>query len=345
MIKDNYSQTEAALNTKSIGFVYQANEVFSHTIYNSNGMELTVIDYGATITSLKIPTSNGKKTDVVLGFDTLEDYIDSFNLPNAPYFGSVVGRYAGRINNGAFSIIEKKYQLEKNNGKNHLHGGSKGISKKVWKLKKRTENLLCLQCNCFEADDKYPGEVSIEVTYLLTEQNELKIIFTAISTEDTILNLTHHNYFNLDGNSNSIEQHKLRINSNLILETNEELVPTGNFISLDDHDFDFRNFKNCPETIDTTFVSKENEVGSLVSEKSNLKMTVYSNQPAVHVYVGGNCFNQIKGKNNLNYNTKSGICFETQNFPDAPNHSHFPNAILKKGENYYHQTLFKFENL
>ena len=345
MIKNNYSQIEPTLNTKSFGFITEVKEVFSHTIRNSKGMELTAIDFGATITSLQIPMPNGEKTDVVLGFETLEDYVNSFNLPSAPYFGTVVGRYAGRINNGSFSIVEKNYQLEKNHGNNHLHGGKKGMSKAVWRMIKQEQNSLCFEHTSFAFEDNYPGELKVQVTYLLTENNELKITFLATTTEDTIINLTQHSYFNLDGNSSDILNHKLKINSKLILETNEEQIPTGNFIPLENHAFDFSDFKNCPESIDTTFVSKENEVGSLLSEKSNIKMTVFSNQPSVHIYIGGNCFNQIKGKNNIDYNTKSGICFETQNFPDAPNHSHFPNATLRKDEKYFHQTLFKFETI
>jgi len=345
MQKNHFSQIEPVINTKSYGFITEVKEVFSHTIRNSKGMELTAIDFGATISSLKIPMPNGEKIDVVLGFEKLEDYINSFNLPSAPYFGTVVGRYAGRINKGSFSIIENNYQLEKNHGENHLHGGKKGLSKAVWKMIKQEQNSLCFEHISFASEDNYPGELKVQATYLLTENNELKVTFLATSTEDTIINLTQHSYFNLDGNSNDVLNHKLKINSNLILETNDELIPTGNFIPLDNHEFDFKEFKNCPEIIDNTFVSKENEVGSLLSEKSNVKMTVFSNQPSVHIYVGGNCFNQIKGKNNIDYNTKSGICFETQNFPDAPNHSHFPNAILRKGENYFHQTLFKFETL
>jgi aldose 1-epimerase len=345
MIKNSYSQIEPTLITKSFGFATEIKEVFGHTIQNSKGMELTAIDFGATITSLKIPLPNGKKKDVILGFEKLEDYINSYNLPSAPYFGTVVGRYAGRINKGKFSIIDKNVQLDKNNNENHLHGGKKGISKAIWKAIKQEPNLICFEHTSYSYEDNYPGNLTVQVTYLLTEDNELKITFLASSTEDTIINLTQHSYFNLDGDSNNVLDHKLKINSNLILETNDELIPTGNFISLDNHPFDFKELKKCPESIDTTFVSKTNEVGSLLSEKSNLKMTVFSNQPAVHIYVGGNCFNEIKGKNNIDYNATSGICFENQNFPDAPNHSHFPCATLYKNEKYFHQTLFKFENI
>ena len=345
MQKNHFSQIEPVINTKSYGFITEVKEVFSHTIRNSKGMELTAIDFGATISSLKIPMPNGEKIDVVLGFEKLEDYINSFDLPSAPYFGTVVGRYAGRINKGSFSIIENNYQLEKNHGENHLHGGKKGLSKVIWRMKNQDENSVCFECVSWPTDDNYPGELTVQATYLLTENNELKVTFLATTTEDTIINLTQHTYFNLNGNASDVLNHKLKINSNLILETNDELIPTGNFTPLDNHEFDFKELKNCPESIDTTFVSKENEVGSLLSETSNIKMTVFSNQPSVHIYIGGNCFNQIKGKNNIDYNTKSGICFETQNFPDAPNHSHFPNAILRKDEKYYHQTLFKFETL
>jgi aldose 1-epimerase len=345
MTKNNYSQIHASLDSKSFGFVTEVKEVFSHTIQNSNGMELTAIDFGATISSLKIPLPNGEKIDVVLGFEKLEDYVNSFHLPSAPYFGTVVGRYAGRINKGKFSMIDKNFQLEQNSGGNHLHGGKKGMSKAVWKMIKKESNLLCFEHTSFASDDNYPGNLKVQATYLLTENNELKVTFLATSTEDTIINLTQHSYFNLEGSSNNVLDHQLKLNSNLILDTNDELIPTGNFISLENHPFNFKEFKKCPEKIDTTFVSKTNEVGSLLSEKSNLKMTVYSNQPAVHIYVGGNCFNEIKGKNNIDYNTKSGICFENQNFPDAPNHSHFPCATLYKNEKYFHQTLFKFENI
>ena len=187
--------------------------------------------------------------------------------------------------------------------------------------------------------------MTVQVEYELTEDNALKVTYTATTSEDTIVNLTQHSYFNLDGHSNQITNQKLQINSEKILETNDELIPTGNFISLKNHPFDFAEAKPTPNSIDNTFVLENKNAATLISKKNKLKMSVTTNQPAVHIYVGGNCFDKIKGKENANYHPKSGICFETQNFPDAPNHAHFPNSILKKGEQYNNKTTFKFENL
>ncbi len=350
MEKIGYSHFQEDKITKSFGLLPNGKEVFCHTLTNKNGVELSVINYGAAITSLKIPTSSGEKIDVVLGFENLKNYMESYHLPSAPYFGTVVGRYAGRINKGHFVIGETHFLLNKNHGENHLHGGKKGLSKVLWEVKEivADENpSITLSYLSQPSDDNYPGELYIEVKYTLTENNELVVNFTAKSTEDTIVNLTQHSYFNLDGHSEDIQNQELFINSGKILETTNENIPTGKFIHLENHEFDFWKPKKCPASIDNTFVlDKDNDCkASLFSSKNNLKMSVYTNQPAIHIYVGGNCFNQIKGKENANYHTQSGICFETQNFPDAPNHSHFPNAVLKKEETYTHNTTFIFEIL
>jgi aldose 1-epimerase len=350
MQKNDFSHLQEDKITKSFGFLPNRKEVFCYTLTNKNGVEFSVINYGATITSLKIPTSNGDKTDVVLGFENIENYIKSFHLPSAPYLGTVVGRYAGRIHKGHFVIGENHFLLNKNHNENHLHGGKKGLSKILWEVIEIVEDenpSITLACLSLPFDDNYPGELYVEVTYTLTENNELVVNFTAKSTEDTIVNLTQHSYFNLDGHSEDIINQELFINAEKILETTNENIPTGKFIDLENHDFNFSKSKKCPTSIDSTFVLDKNDdcKASLFSLKNNLKMSVYTNQPAVHIYVGGNCFDQIKGKENTNYHTQSGICFETQNFPDAPNHAHFPNAVLKKGEQYNHQTTFKFENI
>jgi aldose 1-epimerase len=196
-------------------------------------------------------------------------------------------------------------------------------------------------------EEHFPGQLSTQVTYTLTEENELNVEMQAKTTEDTIINLTQHSYFNLDGHSEDIMNQELVVNSSKTLETNIENIPTGRFFEIARSPFDFSAPKKCPTKIDNTFVLNDNENVSaiLISKKNNLKMSVFTNQPAVHIYVGGNCFNQIKGKENASYHPLSGICFETQNFPDAPNHAHFPNPILKKDETYIHNTTFKFETL
>jgi len=348
MIKNHISQIYTNKNTKLFGLMPDNKAVLCYTLTNKNGMECSVINYGATITTLKIPTSNGQKIDVVLGFDKLDDYINSFDLPSAPYLGTVVGRYAGRINNAAFTLNDKKIQLTKNHNSHQIHGGSDGFSRKFWEV--TSINLdhnpsITLEYTSAENEENFPGELNIKVTYTLTETNELKVTFQAKSSKDTIVNLTQHSYFNLNGHSKDIVSQKVFVNAKNILETTKELIPTGNYINLKNHAFDFSTAKNCPTSIDNTFVLEGKEAATLYSENTKIKMTVTTNQPGVHIYVGGNCFGQIKGKENADYHTTSAICFETQNFPDAPNHSHFPSSVLRKGGDYLHQTTFKFQYL
>ncbi|WP_238567339.1 aldose epimerase family protein [Flavobacterium sp. 83] len=334
---------------ESFGLMPGGEIVDSCELTNKNGMQLCVINYGATITSLKMPLENGKIVDVVLGFETLEDYMESFNLESAPYLGATIGRFAGRIKDGVFSLNEKKNQLNKNNNNNSLHGGIASFSQKIWKIKNVKEGKnpsVTLSYFSPNNEENYPGDLTVELTYTLSYENELIIEYKANTTEDTIVNLTHHSYFNLDGHNSDILEQELIINSEKIVETTNENIPTGKFLNTADSSFDFSQPKKCPSKIDTTFVlEKENEFSaSLFNKKNNLKMTVYTNQSGVHIYVGGNCFNKIKGKENVDYHALSGICFETQNFPDAPNHEHFPSSILRKGDLYHHKTIYKFQS-
>jgi aldose 1-epimerase len=262
--------------------------------------------------------------------------------------GTTVGRYAGRINNSVFCLNGKKIQLNKNNNGNSLHGGLVGFSQKVWTVDKVIDGdnpAITLSYFSPANEENYPGDLTVEITYTLTETNELSIQYKGKTTEDTVVNLTHHGYFNLDSHSSDVKNQDLIVNTNLMLETTVDNIPTGRYLKADNTPFDFLTPKKCPSKIDNTFViTRNNEfAASLFSEKNNLKMTVHTDQPGVHIYVGGNCFNTIKGKENVDYHTLSGICFETQNFPDAPNHEHFPSAVLKKGEEYTHGTIYKFE--
>jgi len=336
-------------NCKLFGLMPNQEEIYSFDLVNKNGMKVQIINYGATVTSIQIPI-NGKLIDIVLGFDNLKAYLESYNLPSAPYFGTTVGRYAGRIHNATFSLNDKKFQLGSNNSGNSLHGGEMGFGRKVWNVTdaKTGENpSITFGLLSEHLDENFPGEMTVYLTYTLTEENELKLEYKATSTEDTIINLTHHSYFNLDGHDGNVLEQQMFIKSAKMLETNPDNIPTGNYTDLTNHDFDFRTPKKCPFPIDNSFVvnSKTEIVAQLISLKNKLRMNVYTDQPSVHIYVGGNCFGKLKGKENVDYNTQSGICFETQNFPDAPNHPHFPNAVLKKGEQYSQKTLYKFETL
>jgi len=344
------SHFQDASVSKSFGFTVDNEEILSFELSNKKGMKVQLINYGATVTSLQIPVADGKLVDVVLGFDNLESYLSSYNLPSAPYFGTTVGRYAGRINKGTFTLNDKKFQLNINNNENALHGGNAGFGKKAWNVTNMTSGnnpSITFSLLSENLDENYPGDLHVDLTYTLTEENELKLEYKATTTEDTVINLTHHSYFNLDGHAANVLDQTMFIDSEKMLETNADNIPTGKFISISGHDFDFRKLKNCPATIDNSFVIEptKNAVAKLFSSKNNLQMSVFTNQPSVHIYVGGNCFDTIKGKENTVYHPSSGICFETQNFPDAPNHEHFPNSVLKKGEQYHQETIYKFENI
>lgn len=345
-MKNENSQLTSHSIARLFGFTQNEKEVYVRTIRNQSGMELTVSDLGATITSLKIPVSDYSNVDVVLGFDNAEDYEASFSLPSPPFLGTVVGLYAGRIHKGKLTLNNEVIQLDSNLGMHHIHGGNRNLSNQVWRFKAATfdENpSLTYTFSTPENQGNYPGSTTITVTYQLLETNALKVTFHATATQDTPLNLTQHSYFNLNGHEQSVEGMQLKLYADTFLDTDYELIPSGKFIPVKGSIHDYSSVSECPKSIDTTFVLNQPLAATLFSPKNQLRMDVFTNQPAVHIYVGGNCFNQINGKDQATYHPLSGICFETQNFPDAPNHKHFPNAILKKGEAYLQETLFQFK--
>ncbi len=342
--------SEISINSKSklFGTMPNGEPVYSYELKNSNGIEVKIINYGATITSLKIPLKTGKIIDVVLGLDSLEDYIKSYEIGGSPYFGATVGRYSGRINLGLFTLNNKAYQLEKNLNNHSLHGGNVGFSQRIWEVVKITEgNNPSITLTYFSPNNEggFPGDLKVEVTYALSENNELSIDYIATTSEDTIINLTNHSYFNLEGHTETVANQDLQIHSKTLLETNADNVPNGLLLNVVNSPNDFSIANKCPDKIDTSFVlNKENKIAaSLYSDKNNLKMLVFTDQPSVHIYVGGKYDDQLNGKEEIKYQSNSGICFETQNFPDAPNHSHFPNSVLKKDETYFQKTVYKFE--
>lgn len=326
------------------GLLPDGREVFKYTLYGEGGLEASFINYGATITSLKVPFKAGK-TDVVLGFESIQDYEKSFNLPSPPYFGSVIGRYAGRIHKGIFSLNGKDYQLNTGADGNTLHGGKFGFGRVFWEAIVIDESLpaITFRYNSPDGDEYFPGNLTVKVTYSISADNALAIDYFAESDADTVVNLTNHSYFNLDGHKESVSGLKVKINADEILEIDAAGIPTGNYIPVTGTSFDFNEKQNCPLNIDNSFIVNKEIATALYSEKTGLKMTVKTNQPSVHVYVGGNCFGEIKGKENAQYHKTSGICFEAQKFPDSPNKPQFPDTILKKGEAYKHRTQYKFE--
>ena len=334
----------ASISSKPFGKTPSGESVTLFTMKNTSGMEVQIMNYGGIITKILTPDKNGIVEDVVLGFETLDEYIKE-----NPFFGASVGRYGNRIAKGKFTLDGVGYQLPLNNNGNSLHGGLKGFDKKVWQVISSGETAdgpkIVLKYISTDMEEGFPGNLTVHLSYILTAKNELSIEFSATTDKATVINLCNHSYFNLEGQHETIANQDLFINSNTVLETDNENVPTGLLLKVDDTTNDFSNTKKCPEKIDTTFVlNKEKEISaSLYSEINNLKMLVFTDQPSVHIYVGGKNDDSITAKENIKYQSNSGICFETQNFPDAPNHSHFPNSVLKKNENYLQKTVYKFE--
>ncbi|WP_297514757.1 aldose epimerase family protein [Flavobacterium sp.] len=345
-MKSSHSQIQSTTGAQFFGTTPLGQDVYLRTIRNQNGMELSVADFGATITRLKIPVNELYAVDVVLGFESIDDYMQSFSSPNPQFMGAVVGPFAGRINQGKAPLNGEIIQLETNAGLHHLHGGSTNLSNQLWRFKSVTfgENpSLTYTFTSAAGAGNYPGILTLWVTYQLLENNTLKVTFKGTTTADTFINLTQHSYFNLNGHDASIHGMQLQLYAPQKLETTPDLIPTGNRISVRDTAEDFMQLRDCPKACDTTFILSNAHAATLYSPKNQLRMDVFTNQPAVHVYVGGDCFDSIKGKEQAAYHSLSGICFETQKFPDAPNHPHFPNTVVRKGEPYLHETLFQFQ--
>ncbi len=335
------------LSRKPFGLLSDGTKIELYTLRNGKGMELSITTFGATVQSIKVPTKDGKLLDVALGFEKIQDYEAAFAKGSSPYFGAIIGRVAGRIHKGKFTLNGKTYVLECNLGNDHLHGGKSGFSAAVWTLVSSSdaENpSITLQLQNKSIDCGYPGDVTANVCYTLHDDDRISIVMNATSTEDTVLNLTQHTYFNLNGHTETLDAHVLKINAEHILEVDEALIPTGNRVSLVNHPFDFSLPKECPVAIDNSFILKKDSLhqATLHNKLNGRSLSVKTNQEILHVYIGGET--DIYGKNAHKYHQRSGICFETQGYPDAPNHSNFPSIALRKGELYRSETCFSFQD-
>lgn len=310
---------------------------------NSNGMELEVSNYGATILSLKVPNKKGSFTNVVVGFDQAIDYL-TVPYTDVPLFlGSSIGRYAGRISKGKFELDGKTYFLQNSNGV-HLHGGN-GFDKKFWSLKSQTSNTVVLTYVSQHLEEGYPGTLEVEAFFEITENNCLIVSYSATTDEATPVNLTCHPYFNLNGEG-SILEHELWINSTKHLEVDKQLIPTGSILNSKNTVFDYSKLSkiNKPNFrgFDDTFVMGNGQLkAKLNSSKNGIAMNVYANEPAMVIYTPKQ-FPELNFKNQLGEGAFPAICFEPQNFPDAPNNDHFPNSILYPNEIYSNKIVFEF---
>lgn len=326
--------------------------VYSYTLINDHGLEVTAINYGCIITKIIAPDQHGNFENVVLGHDTLDDYLN-----DSSFLGAVVGRVGGRIKGASFELDGKTYHLAKNNGNNHLHGGIKGFDKVVWDAKVLEDGVRFSYLS-EDGEEGYPGNLSIEVIYRLTNDNELSIQYEAKTDQKTILTLTNHSYFNLSGSlKRDVLDHSLTLKSDQFLELDEEFIPTGHLAVVADTPFDFTNGRQIeagavsdhPQNVlvgkgyDHPFVLNTNHDEEIILKDvdSGRTLTVETDEPAVVVYSGNSISSEgdFRGVPSRKY---LGICLETQAFSDAIHNPHFPSMILDKGQPYTSVTKYKF---
>ncbi|HXH29206.1 MAG TPA: aldose epimerase family protein [Bacteriovoracaceae bacterium] len=329
-------------------------EIKSYTLKNDKGMEVKIINYGGIVTSLRVPDKDGKVGDVVLGFDTAEEYRTK---KEHPYFGALIGRYGNRIAKGKFTLDGKDYKLATNNGPNSLHGGVQGFDKVIWNATELPKsNALELSYTSKDGEEGYPGELKVKVTYTLTAQNELKIDYEASTSKATPINLTHHSYFNLSADKNeTIVDHELMINADKYTVVDKDLTPTGELKDVKGTVMDFTTSHKIGKDIakvegggyDHNYVLRNTDgsmkqAAVLYHPKSGRQMEVLTTEPGIQFYSGNFLDGKLMGKNGDGYVKHDGLCLETQHFPDSPNHPKFPNTILKPGTTYKSQTVYKF---
>lgn len=332
-----------------------------YTLRGRNGLEAQITNYGAKIVSLTVPNKDGEKADVVLGFNTLEEW-----QSQETYFNAVIGRYANRIKDGRFTLDGREYQLPINNGTNALHGGVHGFNEKVWEVVGQSTYSVSLRYRAKDGEEGYPGNLDVYVTYQVTKDNALSITYEAKTDAPTILGFTNHAYFNLNGETSpSVRDHTLQVFADEYTPFDETACPTGEILPVEGTPMDFREPVLVGERIDDAFFapgrgidnnwvlrklrvesgelrggSKKPELAAKVSAGGRT-MEVWTTFPGLQVYTG-NWVEEHVGKGGATYRPQNSICLETQNFPDAPNHANFPSPVLRPGEIYFEQTLYKF---
>jgi aldose 1-epimerase len=340
------------------GHMPDGRNVELYTLANEHGVEAKIMNYGGTLVSLQAPDRDGVRADVVLGFDEFAPY-----LSQHPYFGALIGRYANRIAGASFTIHGKIYRLAANEGRNHLHGGRIGFDKILWDAEpgESAEGPQLVLSHFSRArEEGYPGNLSVRVTYTLTAQNELRLDYSANTDQPTVINLTHHSYFNLAG-AGTIHDHLLRLAAERYLPVDPELIPLGEQRSVRGTPFDF----TVPRSIGSQISSDEAQLklaggydhcwvlsergracafaAELYEPVSGRALSVFTTQPGIQVYSGNFLNGSIQGKQGQRYQRHSGLCLETQHFPDSPNQPSFPTTMLRPGETYREMTAYRFE--
>jgi aldose 1-epimerase len=351
------SMTAHSAMQSHYGMLEDGSDVSLVTLRNGNGVEVDVISYGGIITRLAVPDADGNTADIVLGLDDLDSYVTS-----SPYLGAIIGRYGNRIADGRFELDGKEIQLAVNDGDNHLHGGDVGFDKLNWEMatfETETSVGVTLTVTSPDGDQGYPGNLDVTVTYELTDANELDLRFSATTDKPTIVNLTHHSYFNLAGDG-SILEHELMIPATQYTPVRAGLIPTGELRDVTGTPFDFRNSKAIGRDIatdnaqldfglgyDHNWVVKEDDNDEMVLHArlrepvSGRVLEVWSVEPGLQFYSGNFLDGSLAGKG-VRHGHRTALCLEPQHFPDSPNHADFPSTVLRPGDTYTTRILYRF---
>jgi aldose 1-epimerase len=346
------------IEKEQFGITDQGEQIDIYTLTNTLGTQARIMKYGAIVQSLLLPDRDNNFQDIVLGYDSLEDYV-----ADDAFIGATVGRFGNRIAGGKFTLNGTEYQLTLNEGNNHLHGGN-GLHKRVWDAQEAESDLgpaLKLTYHSPHMEDGYPGNLTIEVVYTLTNQNELRIDYTAVTDQKTIINPTHHSYFNLTGDlTRSIEDHELMIDADAYTPVNNELIPTGELKNVANTPMDFLQPTRIGARIDDDYEQLRiaggydhnwalnyydgsvRKVASLYDSESGRFMEILTNEPGLQFYSGNFLDGTKTGKEGVVYNFRTGLCLETQHFPNAPNIDHFHPVTLNVNETYRQTTIYKF---
>jgi aldose 1-epimerase len=347
------------VESRSFGATKDGTAITLYKLTNAKGMVAEIINYGGAVTSLLVPDRNGKVADVVLGFDSLEGY-----LGTQPYMGALIGRYGNRIAKGRFSIGAENYTLATNNGENSLHGGARGFDKAVWSaasFSQKGARGVELKYLSRDGEEGYPGNLETIVRYTLTDDNELRIDYTATTDKPTVVNLTNHSYFNLAGQGGGdILGHEVVIHADRFTPVDAGLIPTGELRQVKGTPFDF----TVPTAIGARINADDEQIkrgggydhnfvlngrgramriaAEVVEPKSGRAMQVLTTEPGLQFYTGNFLDGTLRGKGGKVYNQRYGFCMETQHFPDSPNKHAFPSTVLKPGERYTSETIYRF---
>jgi len=348
------------IKIEKFGVLPSGEEVYAYSLVTSLGASVKVMTLGATLVSINVPDANGAFADVICGYDDVNSY-----LVNSGYQGAIIGRFGNRIKNSSFILDGKEYKLFNNEGDNHLHGGKEGFDKKLWEAKAwEIGSTMFLEMSYLSPDmeEGYPGNLFVKVLYSFDQSNTLTINYKATTDKKTVLNLTNHAYFNMGGFcSCNIGTHKLWLDADKISEIDENLIPTGKELSVENTPFDFRKEKLIGKDIDAenailafgkgydhNYILNNNgeikHIATLSDPVSNRSMKVYTNQPCIQIYTA-NCINEEESpfKNRAQQKKRCAVCMETQHAPNSPNISDFPSCELNPGELYDYTTVFKFE--